>query len=116
MVPHDELLAGPNTEGLAMNKTIFSVLAVTASTLVGCGSSAVPADKLASSEAAIRSAQEVGAPQYPQAALHLRLAQEQVGVARKLIKDGDNDRAEYLLARAESDAEVAIGMAKEAKI
>lgn len=99
-----------------MNKTISSVLAIAASALVGCGSSAVPADKLASSEAAIRSAQEVGAPQYPQAALHLRLAQEQTDTARKLIKDGDNDRASYILDRAEADAEVALNMAKEEKL
>lgn len=82
--------------------------------LVGCGSSAaVPNERVASTEAAIRAAREVGAQQTPQAALHLRLAEEQLDTGRKLMKEGDNKRASWVLARAESDAEVAVAMARE---
>ena len=90
--------------------------AAAAPLLAACGSAAVPADRLASSEAAIRSAQTVGANQHPQGALHVRLAQEQMEVAKKLIGDGDNERAAEILARAEADAEVAIALAKETQI
>lgn len=73
----------------------------------------VPADKLAQSQAAVRSAQELGAERVPPAALHLKVANEQLNLARKLIADGDNKRAEYVLLRAEADAEVALNLARE---
>lgn len=84
--------------------------------LVACGGAPVPVDRMAHSEASIRAAQEVGAPDDPKAALHLRLAQEQWAQADALIKGGgDNHRAEMLLRRAEADAELAVALAKERK-
>ena len=47
----------------------------------GCASAPKPVDTLARSEAAVRSAQVMGAEQNPTAALHLRLAQEQLQAA-----------------------------------
>jgi hypothetical protein len=82
-------------------------------TLAGCGSSPVPVERVASSEAAIRAAQEVGAGQHPQAALHLKLAQEQFEQAKAMINDGKNERAEMVLRRAEADAELAVALARE---
>jgi hypothetical protein len=81
--------------------------------LGACASSPIPADKLARSQAAIRSARESGAERVPDAALHLRVANEQLDVARKLLVDGDNKRAEYVLMRAEADAETAVALANE---
>jgi len=66
------------------------------------------------SVAAARSAREVGAESAPQAALHLKLADEEIARAKALIKDGDNERAEYTLVRAKADAELALSLAKEA--
>jgi hypothetical protein len=86
-----------------------------ASVAVGCGSSPVPVEKMASSEAAIRAAREMGAPDEPKAALHLRLAQEQLDQAKALSKEGDNERAETVLMRAQSDAELALALAREKK-
>lgn len=83
--------------------------------LGACASSPVPADRLAQSQAAVRSAHEVGAENVPPAALHLKLANEELGMARKLIADGDNKRAEYILLRAESDANAALALAREAE-
>jgi hypothetical protein len=68
---------------------------------------------MASSEGAIRGATEVGAVSVPQAALHLRLAQEQTVQAKALIKDGETERAELVLMRAQADAELALALAKE---
>src|SRR5262245_44283242 len=84
--------------------------------LGACASSGpVPAERLARSEAALRSAREVGADRVPPAALHLRVANDQLDAARKLIAEGDNIRADYVLMRAEADAEVARSMAREAQ-
>jgi hypothetical protein len=83
--------------------------------LAACASSPVPADKLAQSQAAVRSAHEVGAEKVPPAALHLKVAREELDLARKLISDGDNKRAEYILSRAQADAETAIALAREAE-
>jgi len=82
--------------------------------LIACGSSfPPPADRMASAEAASRSARELGAEREPKAALHLRLAQEQIDQAKKLMTDGDNKRADLVLQRASSDAELAVMLAKE---
>jgi hypothetical protein len=79
----------------------------------GCGGHAAPTERMSTAEAAIRGAQELGAPQLPRAALHLKLAQEQSEKARKLIEDGYNERAELSLRRAQADAELAIAITKE---
>jgi hypothetical protein len=82
--------------------------------LVACGSSIPPpSDRLASAEAAARSARELGAEKEPRAALHLRLASEQIDQAKKLMADEDNKRADLVLQRASSDAELAVMLAKE---
>jgi hypothetical protein len=85
-----------------------------ASLLAGCGSSFLPpTDRLATAEAAVRSAKELGAAQNPQGKLHLQLAEEQIEQARGLMKDGDNKLADNKLMRASADAELAVVIAKE---
>ena len=91
-------------------KTLILVLIAAAA---GCASYPAPTEKMVSAEAAIRGAQEVGAAKVPQAQLHVTLAQEQVDKAKKLMADGDNQRAESLLVRAQADAELALSEAKE---
>lgn len=82
--------------------------------LVACGSSLPPpSDRLASAEAAARSARELGADREPKAQLHLRLAAEQIDQAKKFMADGDNKRADLVLQRANSDAELSVMLAKE---
>lgn len=89
-------------------------LGLSISFLAGCGSSLPPpSDRLATAEAASRSARELGADREPKAALHLKLAQEQIDQAKKLMADGDNKRADLVLQRASSDAELAVMLAKE---
>ncbi len=93
---------------------IIAITGASALLLGACASSPVPADTLARSQAAVRSADEVGAQKVPVAALHLKVANEELEQARKLIADGDNKRAEYILLRAEADAEAALNLAREA--
>jgi PBP1b-binding outer membrane lipoprotein LpoB len=83
--------------------------------VVGCGSYPAPTERVASAEAAIRGAQEVGANSVPQAALSVKLAQEEVQKAKQLMQDGDNRRAELILMRAQADAELSLAQAREAQ-
>jgi hypothetical protein len=83
--------------------------------LAACGGYAVPTDRMIASEAAARSAREVGAESAPQAALHLKLAQEEIAQAKSLMKDGNNKRADYVLIRAKADAELSLALAKQAE-
>jgi Domain of unknown function (DUF4398) len=82
--------------------------------MMGCAGTPAPHGKVASSEAAIRAAQETGSKNVPQAALHLKLAEEQLQSAKALIRDNENRRAEYVLMRAQADAELAIALSRVA--
>src|SRR5689334_4139592 len=69
--------------------------------LVACGSAPPPHERQASSAAAIRTATEMDAQQVPQAALHLKLAQEEFDKGKALMNDGENERAAYMLMRSQ---------------
>ncbi len=88
-------------------------LLVAGATLLGCAATPIPADRLASAEAGIRGASEVGAENVPDAALHLKMARDQVAQAKALNRDGDSDRASSMLLRAQADAELALAMTRE---
>ena len=81
----------------------------------GCAAIAIPAASLERNEASMRAAEEVGAEGVPGARLHLQMARDQTLSARRLAESGD-DRALVMLARAGSDAELAVGMAREASV
>ena len=81
----------------------------------GCAAIQIPADRLESSESSIRGAEEVGALGVPSAKLHLQLAKDQTETAKRMAADGD-ERAVLVLARAEADAELALGLARESAV
>ncbi len=90
------------------------VAAMAASAAVACGASVpVPAAQVTDTQAAIRSAEEVGAPNVPKAALHLKMAKDQLQTAQDLIAHDDNEQAKMTLDRARVDAELALALAKE---
>jgi hypothetical protein len=94
---------------------IKSALALAATVLgMACASAPVPTEQLASTEASVRAAHELGAERVPRAQLHLKLAQEQMQQARKLAEDGETERAGVVLARARADAELALMLSREA--
>lgn len=97
-------------------KTLPSIAgaSVLAMALIACGGSfPAPNERLTNAEAASRSADELGARNNPKAALHLKLAQEQIDQAKGLMQEGDNRRADFVLQRANADAELAVMLAKE---
>lgn len=91
-----------------------AVILLVTGLVVGCGGAQPPVDLLASTEGAIRGAEEAGASKDPQASLHLKLAKEQVVAAKELMDDDDNEEAHLKLRRAEADAELAHAYAEKA--
>jgi hypothetical protein len=80
----------------------------------GCGAAKPPTYALGQSQAAIRGAEEVGAADVPAAALHLKLARDNLTAAEKLISEQEGyEEAKLLLKRAQADAELAIVLSKE---
>ena len=71
--------------------------------------------RIESSEAAIRSARDLGADRIPDAAVHLELAQRQLDRAHQYIDDGDDNNARWMLVRADADAHLALALTREAR-
>lgn len=93
-----------------MNKLTTTLIAA-AGLALGCGAShPPPTQQMADVQSATRAAEELGATGEPQAQLHLKLAEEQMGKAKKAMKDEDNERAESILGRAKADAELAVAL------
>ena len=93
-------------------KSVVSIAGLIALFAVGCGSSAVPLDRLTDAKATVRAAQEAGAQSTPQAALHLKMANDELASAQKAMDDNDNDRARLLLNQAQSDADLSLALAR----
>lgn len=84
-----------------------------ATALAACGGSAAPASSMASAQAAIRSAGEVGATHNPNAALYLQYAREEYTQADALSRDGKGEEARRMLSRAQADAELAMALSRQ---
>jgi len=78
-----------------------------------CGGAAVPHEQMTAAEASVRAADVGGAQASPQAELRLKQARDQIEEAKKSIAEGENEKAYYILLRAESDAELALALAEE---
>src|SRR5262249_36711857 len=93
---------------------LFSLTVLVA--LWGCASAPITSERLPATEAPIRAAEELGAARVPQAALELKLAQDEVEQAKAFLKDGNKQRADRMLLRAQADAELAVALAREAPL
>ena len=93
-----------------MTKKLISALAVLA--LSGCAAIQIPPERLERAQASERGAEELGASTVPAAKLHLQLAKDQTETAKRMAESGD-ERAILVMARAESDAELALVLARE---
>lgn len=97
-----------------MTTSIFTIVLALPIALGACGASfPPPAQRMADAESAQRTARELGANSVPQAQLSLKLADDQIGLAKKAMADGDNERADSLLIRAKADAELAVARSRE---
>jgi pyridoxal biosynthesis lyase PdxS len=93
-------------------KSFVSITSLAAVFIAGCGSAAVPLDKLTDAKSTVRAAQEAGAETTPQAALHLKMANDELASAQKAVDDKDNDRARLLLNQAQADADLSLALAR----
>jgi hypothetical protein len=84
-----------------------------ASFAFACGGSIPPPnDEWAAAQADVGRAEAGGAPNVPDAKLHLQLAQEDLSKSKALI-DNDNRRAADLIAVARVEAQLALSIAKQ---
>ena len=93
----------------------FASTLFTLTTVVACGGSTLPPARIADTQSSISAAAAVGAEQNPQAALHLKMARDQLNQAQELANDGKDDQAKLVLQRANADAEVALMITREAE-
>jgi hypothetical protein len=100
--------------GIEAAAVLFAV-SFGAFSLPACGGTPVPPPTVANAEAGIRAARELGAPQDPQGALHLSLAQEELEKAKKLYTSGDPKNGDLVLGMAAADADLALAEAKAAQ-
>ena len=96
-------------------KTVALVAIGCAACALACATVQLPPEHVASSEAAIRSAAELGAADVPQASFFLRLAEEEMNHAKALADEGDARRAELYLGRSTADAELALALVREVR-
>jgi hypothetical protein len=82
---------------------------------LACGGGSLPPAKVADTQASISAAAAVGAERHPQAALHLKMARDQLGQAQSLLEDGKDKEARLVLERAQADADVAMIATREAQ-
>jgi hypothetical protein len=84
-----------------------------AALVVACASRQDMPANYAPTHAAISAAEAVGAKNEPRAALHLKMAKDQLVRAQVLSKEGDEHEAAIMLDRARTDAEVALMVTRE---
>lgn len=90
--------------------TILAGALVATALTMGCATAPLRTE---TSTSGIRAAEEVGAHQVPQAALHLQLAKEELQKAKNLDANGEHDMAKSMLMRSEADAELAVLLSRE---
>jgi Domain of unknown function (DUF4398) len=83
--------------------------------LTGCAGARLPSSGLADAKSALSAANAAGASDIPEGALQLKLSDDAINAAEALIREGDQERARDLLARAQVDANLALYIAREAQ-
>jgi hypothetical protein len=98
-----------------MPRTVCAVVLGAAASGFGCGGAtfAPPQGPWAAAQAEVGRAQASGAPQVPEAKLHLQLAEEDLAQAKRLMGQND-DRAMSLCDVASAEAQLAFSLAKQA--
>lgn len=97
-----------------MKLSAIGIALCVGASFVGCASNFPPPnDQWAAAQNDVGRAQAGGAPQVPDARLHLQLAQEDLQKSHQVMGD-DNKRATTLCALARAEAQLALSLAKQA--
>ena len=91
--------------------TILTLSVIAASSAACGGTLPPPNDEWAAAQTDVGAAEAGGAPNVPDAKLHLQLSQEDLQKSKDLI-DKDNKRAASLIAVARAEAQLALSLAK----
>jgi len=97
-----------------MSKTTLLALGVAGVALSACASYPTPTGRMTDAVSTAKAAQQEGARTNPRAQLHLKLANDEIEHAKRLIANGDAKRADFVLVRAKADADLALAEAREA--
>lgn len=95
---------------IRINIILFAMAFLALVIMAGCASAPLNTEE---STSGIRAAEEVGASKVPQASLHLKLAKEQLVLAKKYESEDEMLKAKSMLTRSETDAELAVALARE---
>jgi hypothetical protein len=88
-------------------------LGALAALVAGCASRQELPANYAPTQSAISAAEAVGARNDPRAALHLKMAKDQLIRAQTYAREGDEHEAALMLDRARTDAELALMVTRE---
>jgi hypothetical protein len=91
----------------------LSRIAAAAALASACASRGELPVNYAPTQAAISAADAVGAKNEPRAALHLKMAKDQLVRAESYAREGDEHEAALMLDRARTDAEAALMITRE---
>lgn len=106
-------LVVPTLISQALETTMhLGIVTMTAVVLGSAACASTPGEKAEPAASAIRAAEVVGATSTPDAALHLRLAKEELEHAQHLPNSDDRGRVDRLLKRSQVDAELALALAR----
>lgn len=106
----------PDAQPPSMNRTLLIASLFTGASLTACATA--PRQQLTNAEATVRAAEAVGAKDEPRASYHLKLAKDQIEVAKPLVEGSNKDRktAAKVLDRAAADAELALSLAESTEL
>jgi Domain of unknown function (DUF4398) len=90
-----------------------SVATLAVASCAACGGYQVPPQHVTGAQTAIAAARGGGADADPQAALHLKLAEEQYSGARNLMQQRESKQADLMLLRSQADAQLAQTLAQK---
>lgn len=79
--------------------------------LTACAST-LPESQLIETRSTLQAAEEIGGENAPDAQLHIKYARDQIEIARDLADEGRDKAARQMLGRAQSDAELALALAR----
>jgi hypothetical protein len=92
---------------------LLPLAALLATVAFACGGAAVPRERAESADSAWKGARAAGAEGYPQANEHLKNAEKGIQEAKDLIKNGDNEKADFVLQVAKAEADLASSLTQE---
>jgi hypothetical protein len=95
-----------------MNIVTLMSAALLSLAVAGCASTSIAPERFSKPNAQVAAAKEAGAEENPEAALHLKLANDAIARAKSQARDGEGHRANFTLDRATADAELALELAR----